>query len=82
MTALKVSSLDFRRKLIHITGALDYATRKESTPKSANSAAPICMSELLAKHLRDWLDKRYTPNAEGYLFSSIPKDGLTRHERY
>src|SRR6267143_5070585 len=28
------NGLDFRRKLIHITGALDYATRKESTPKS------------------------------------------------
>jgi integrase len=25
VTALKVSSLDFKRKLIHITGALDYA---------------------------------------------------------
>ncbi len=68
VTALKVSSLDFKRKLIHITGALDYATRKESTPKSDNSAAPVCMSELLTKHLRDWLDKRYKPNADGYLF--------------
>lgn len=68
VTALKVSSLDFRRKLIHITGALDYATRKESTPKSDNSAAPICMPELLSKHLRDWIDKHYKPNADGYLF--------------
>ncbi len=68
VTALKVSSLDFKRKLIHITGALDYATRKESTPKSDNSAAPVCMSELLTKHLRDWLGKRYKPNADGYLF--------------
>jgi len=68
VTALKVGSLDFRRKLIHITAALDYATRKESTPKSDESAAPVCMSELLAKHLHDWLDKRYKPNAEGYLF--------------
>jgi integrase len=25
VTALKVSSLDFKRKLLHITGALDYA---------------------------------------------------------
>ncbi len=70
VTALKVSSLDFRRKLIHITGALDYATRKESTPKSDNSAAPVCMSELLTKHLRDWLDKRYKPNLDGYLFTN------------
>jgi integrase len=70
VTALKVSSLDFKRKLIQITGALDYATRKESTPKSDNSAAPVCMSELLAKHLRNWLDKRYKPNADGYLFTN------------
>ena len=68
VTALKVTSLDFRRKLIHITGALDYATRKESTPKSDNSAAPICMPELLAKHLRGWIEKHYKPNADGYLF--------------
>jgi integrase len=70
VTALKVSSLDFRRKLIHITGALDYATRKESTPKSDNSAAPVCMSELLTKHLRDWLDRHYKPNLDGYLFTN------------
>jgi integrase len=36
VTALKVSCLDFRRKLIHITGALDYATRKESTVWESN----------------------------------------------
>ena len=70
VTALKVSSLDFRRKLIHITGALDYATRKESTPKSDKSAAPVCMSELLTKHLQDWLTKRYKPNVDGYLFTN------------
>jgi len=26
------------------------------------------MPELLAKHLRNWLDKRYIPNADGYVF--------------
>jgi integrase len=62
VTALKVSSLDFKRKLIRITGALDYATRKESTPKSDNSAAPVHMSELLTKH--------YKPNVDGYLFTN------------
>lgn len=70
VTALKVSSLDFKRKLIYITGALDYATRKEGTPKSDNSAAPVCMSELLTKHLRDWLTKHYQPNTDGYLFTN------------
>jgi integrase len=61
VTALKVSSLDFRRKLIHTTAALDYATRKEGTPKSGPSAAPVCMSDLLTKHLHDWLTKHYKP---------------------
>lgn len=74
VTALKVSSLDFRRKLITITGALDYKTRRETTPKSENSAAPIHMPELLAKHSRDWIDKHYRPNPDGYLF--LNKKGL------
>jgi integrase len=68
VTALKVSSLDFRRKLIHVTAALDYATRREGTPKSGPSAAPVCMSDLLSKHFKDWLAKHYKQNAEGYLF--------------
>ena len=68
VTALKVTSLDFKRKQIHILAALDYKTRKETTPKSENSAAPVHMPELLAKHLGEWLDKHYKPNAEGYLF--------------
>ena len=66
--ALKISSLDFQRKLIHITAALDYKTRKEGAPKTGNSAAPVCMSELLAKHLRDWITKHYKANPDGYLF--------------
>ncbi len=68
VTALKVSSLDFKRKLIQITAALDYATRKEGTPKTGSSAAPVCMSDLLTKHLHDWLTKHYKTNADGYLF--------------
>lgn len=68
VTALKVASVDFKRKQIHILAALDYKTRRQTTPKSENSAAPVCMPELLAKHLREWLDKHHTPNAEGYLF--------------
>jgi integrase len=70
VTALKVSSLDFRPKLIQITAALDYATRKEGTPKSGPSAAPVCMSDLLTKHLHAWLAKHYRPNADGYLFTN------------
>jgi integrase len=70
VTALKVASLDFRRKTIDITAALDYATRKEITPKSENSAAPLPMSRFLEKHLREWIEKQYKPNPEGYLFTN------------
>jgi integrase len=70
VTALKVTNLDFRRKMIEVTSALDYATRKESTPKSENSERPLYMTELLEKCLHDWLDKQYRPNPEGYLFTN------------
>jgi predicted site-specific integrase-resolvase len=30
--------------------------------------AVVCMSELLTKHLHDWLTKLYKPNVNGYLF--------------
>jgi integrase len=68
VTALKVTSLDFKRKLLSVTASLDYATRKETTPKSDNSAAPLYMPELLERHLRDWLDKHPKSNPGGYLF--------------
>ena len=47
VTALKVSNIDFKRKSLSVTGALDYATRKETTPKSDHSAASLHMPELL-----------------------------------
>jgi len=56
------------RQPYKITAAIDYATRKETTPKSAKSAAPIPMSNLLEKHLRNWVEKHYRPNESGYLF--------------
>jgi integrase len=68
VTAPKIGSIDFKRKLIRITAELDCATRRESTPKSDKSAAPVHMSELLAKRLRDWIDKHYVANQDGYLF--------------
>ena len=68
VTALKVSSLDFQRKLLTVTAALDYTTGKESTPKSLNSAAPLHMPVLLEQHLRAWIDRNFTPNPSGYLF--------------
>ena len=53
VTALKVTSVDFKRKVILINSALDHATRKETTPKSKNSASPVVMPNLLADHLRN-----------------------------
>jgi integrase len=70
VTALKISNIDFKRNFLSVTGALDYATRKETTPKSDKSAAPLHMPELLAKHLREWIEKQYVPNADGYLFTN------------
>ena len=58
------------------TAALDYATRKESTPKSQNSAAPVPMPELLAKHLQDWINKRYKTRMA--ISSSTQKGGRIR----
>jgi integrase len=68
VTALKVSSLDFKRRVINIDAALDYATRKEITAKSDKSCASVPMPELLERHLKDWLENGYKPNPEGYLF--------------
>ena len=56
--------------LAHITAALDYATRRETTPKSKNSAFPVVMPTLLAKRLQDWVEKHYKPKEAGYLFTN------------
>ena len=68
VTALKVSSLDFKRKVINVDAALDYATRKEITAKSDKSCASVPMPESLERHLKDWLENGYKTNPEGYLF--------------
>jgi integrase len=68
VTALKISNLDFKRKVININAALDYSTRQETAPKSDNSAAPIPVSQVLEKHLRDWVQKHFKQNEAGYLF--------------
>jgi len=68
VTALKISSLDFERRVIHIHAALDYATRQEITTKTSKSTASVPMPELLARHLLHWLENYHVPNPEGYLF--------------
>jgi len=84
VTALKRSSLDFKRKLIHITAALDYAIRKETTPKSGNRANPLNMTALLERHLRNWVEKHFQPNPGGYLFLNskgrpYPSDNVVKY---
>jgi len=68
VTALKISSLNFERRVIHIHAALDYATRQEITTKTSKSTASVPMPELLARHLLHWLENYHVPNPEGYLF--------------
>jgi len=68
VTALKLTSLDFKRKIIYIHSALDYATRIEITTKSEKSCAPVPMPKFLEPLLKDWVQNHYKPNPEGYLF--------------
>lgn len=68
VTALKISSVDFERKVIYIGASLDYATRKDGTTKNRKSNAWVHMPELLERHLRYWLANHHVPNPEGYLF--------------
>ena len=70
VTALKITSLDFKRKVININSALDYSTRQETSPKTPNGVAPIPMPHLLEKYLRDWVEKHNRPNDAGYLFTN------------
>ena len=70
VTALKLSSLDFKRKLIHVDSALDYATRIEVTTKSEKSCAAVPMPDLLERKLKDWVEHGHKPNPEGYLFTN------------
>jgi integrase len=63
VTALKLPSLDFKRKIIHVDAALDYATRNEITTKSDKSSAPIPMTDLLERELKDWLEHGHRASA-------------------
>ena len=76
VTPLKVGSLDFKRKLIHIIGALDYATRKESTPKSDNSAlrcaCPSCSPNTCTIGSQNTTSRTWTA-----ISSPIPKESPT-----
>lgn len=68
VTALKITSLDFNRKLIHINAALDYSTRIESTTKNPTSTDSLPMTGLLERQLSYWLTNHPVRNSAGYLF--------------
>ena len=54
MLGLKVSDLDFGRKLIHVQRSLDARTRKEQSTKSAGSANDVPMPPALERRLKDF----------------------------
>jgi integrase len=70
MLGLKVSDLDFTRKVIHVRRSIDSRTKKEQTPKSKSSASDIPMPEALEVRLRDFLRSHYRENPNGYLFAN------------
>ena len=43
MLGLKISDLDFTRKVIHVRRSIDSRTRQEQTPKSRGSASDVPM---------------------------------------
>ena len=70
MLGLKVSDLDFTRRVIHVRRSIDSRTKKEQTPKSMGSASDIPMPDALEVRLRDFLQRHYRENPNGYLFAN------------
>jgi integrase len=70
MLGLKVSDLDFTRKVIHVRRSIDSRTRQEQTPKSRGSASDVPMPAALEKRLLEFLRAGYRENLNGYLFAN------------
>jgi len=70
MLGLKVSDLDFARKVIHIRRSIDSRTKREQTPKSRGSASDVPMPKALEQRLRDFLRSYHRDNPNGYLFAN------------
>jgi integrase len=70
MLGLKVSDLDFTRKVIHIRRSIDSRTRQEQTPKSRGSVSDVPMPGALEKRLLEFLRAGYRENLNGYLFAN------------
>ena len=70
MLGLKISDLDFERKIIHVRRSIDSKTKKEQTPKSKGSASDVPMPRALEIRLRDFLRSHYRENLNSYLFAN------------
>ncbi|PYV74727.1 MAG: site-specific integrase, partial [Acidobacteria bacterium] len=70
MLGLKISDLDFTRKVIHIRRSIDSRTRQEQTPKSRGSASDVPMPGALEKRLLEFLRVGYRENLNGYVFAN------------
>lgn len=68
MLSLKVSDLDFNRKLIHIQRSVDSRTRKIQPTKSEASRADVPMPVELEKRLQSFIQYQWRDNPNGFLF--------------
>ena len=70
MLGMKVSDLDFTRKVIHVRRSVDSRTKKEQSTKSRGSASDVPMPPELEKRLQDFLRNHYRENPSGYVFAN------------
>lgn len=68
--ALRVSDLDFEKKLIHVRRAIDSRTREDQPTKSNASAATLPISPELEKRLQRFLAGHWRENAQNLIFAN------------
>ncbi|MGH9716790.1 MAG: tyrosine-type recombinase/integrase [Candidatus Acidiferrales bacterium] len=70
LLALQVRDLDFARKTIRVEKSADDRTREIRQPKTRNSVATLPMPSALAATLRAYLERHWTANSLGLLFTN------------
>ena len=70
MLGMKVSDLDFTRKVIHVRRSVDSRTKKEQSTKSRGSASDVPMPPALEKRPQDFLRNHYRENPSDYVFAN------------
>lgn len=70
MLGLKVSDLDFTRRVIHVQRSIDSRTKKEQSPKSRSSVSDVPLPAELEKRLKDFMLRHHRKNPSGYLFAN------------